>query len=89
MHNFIDASSLNLFKLLNVKPTFLKSDPSTWSRNENFNHIKTIVQSIHCVNDESERFVQMCYKINKRKLALNEEKFQQIIVTQSSLKNKK
>ena len=58
---------------------WLSKSPDTWEENENYMQLLNFVQNIVCVNDPSERVVQLAEK--RVKSVRSEAKFQDTLLT--------
>lgn len=80
LSDFADKSSMNFFRILNLKTNFLKVDPSQWGRNEEYKEASAAIKSISSTNDPAERAIQLCTKIYGAKKTTKAEEFNKICV---------
>lgn len=78
MDYFITPQSRRFFTRFNINTTFLETDPSLWSQDENFQHGLKVVKQLKIVNDCAERAVSLMEKYNNI-LTRNEDQKQYIL----------
>jgi len=61
---FVSPESLNLFKRINLKPTFLNQNPKIWEKDANFSAAKKFFEKLSVVNDSAERGVKLISEYN-------------------------
>lgn len=64
LSHFATKRSLNLFTALQLKHTFLKSDPETWAEQQDYQKAKEVVSNVRVVNDCAERAVKLATDFN-------------------------
>ena len=62
---------------------WLRTSPDTWQEDSNYMFLFNFVQNLTCVNDPSERIVQLAEK--RVKSVRSEEKFQDVLLTVNEL----
>ena len=72
MFDFVNASCLEIFHLLEIKTKLLKKHPKLWQEDPNFNHGLETVSSLKVVNDSAERGVALIKAFNDS-ISSNEE----------------
>lgn len=63
LEDFIDLSSMDIFKILDLPTSFLKSDPKTWDNDDGFNSCRETIKSLSPVNDAAERAIGLLGRI--------------------------
>ena len=82
MSLFVNGRSFLLWEVLGLDHStldWLTKSPDAWEENENYMHLFNFVQNIVCVNDPSERVVQLAQK--RVKSVRSEAKFQDTLLT--------
>ena len=69
--NLIGPDSWTIFNLLNIECSFLKMDPSGWSRNTSYKKAQMLVQSLNVVNDAAERSLGLLTAFNTGTVTLD------------------
>lgn len=64
LSSFVSKQSLALFHLLQLSPSFLEANVSSWKTNDNYNLAKIKVCSLTVVNDHAERGVALIQEFN-------------------------
>ena len=76
---FVTRRSLNLFCALKLSKEFLKSDPETWSSNQDYILAQEKVSALRVVNDCAERAIKLATDFN---LALTHDEEQRQLIFQ-------
>ena len=78
LKDLINHNSWHIFKVFDVKDSWLRENPQTWADNEDYNKLKSVLKNLVSVNDCCERAIKIAQDFID--VGRKEQKYQDIVV---------
>ncbi len=78
LSDFVSSNTRKLFVAAGITDDFLKTDPNTWDRNDNYIKAQKIIHNLKVVNDAAERGVALIQSFNA--VLTNQEEQKQFLL---------